>query len=252
MEKKGGMEKRRKNERRRRGAVSACLVACWFGVAEAKNDERTTTEKWESRAVGEVCGESDGRSASPLGENFRANVVQLRPGDVLAARWAEEKRNGTPGFWNHLAIVGLDGERVVEAQRVADGVISTPINDFRARYSEIAVFRFIDAETARRAAAFAESRVAVETFPTPGGGPTTLNWEKREGFNEKNGERSGPRYAWGASLAPVFRLDGTAENCVSLVRRAYLAASGVDYRWRIPDDLTRLGEKDGFAEIGRF
>lgn len=206
--------------------------------------------------------DAEATAASPRAEENRLSVAELRPGDVLATRWGDEKRNGTPGYWNHLAIVGTDGRRVVEAQRSADGAISTPINSFSARYSEVVVFRFFDSETARRAAAFAENRVAVETVPAilraanDGKGEEREEkrgeWVERGDFNDKVGVRSGPRYAWSASLAPTLRVDAATENCVSLVRRAFLAASAVDYRWKTPDDLARWDKSGDFAKIGRF
>jgi hypothetical protein len=206
----------------------------------------------------------------------------LRPGDILAARWADEERNGTPGFWNHLAIVGANGDCVVEAQKSADGIVTAPINGFLARYSEVCVVRFFDSKTARRAADFAESRVAVEGKSTsPLFPPQTGNAERggmggigekgnksgSVGFNgwgkgesgEKKGKReegktrlSGPRYSWSASLTPILRDDAATENCVSLVRRAFGKAAGVDYRWKTPDDLARWDKSGDFAKIGRF
>lgn len=196
--------------------------------------------------------------ATPATET-RLSVRELRPGDILAARWEDEERNGTPGFWNHLAIVGADKARVVEAQKSADGVVTASINDFIARYSEVVVFRFFDAKTARRAAEAAESCVAVETVLTPPLRPAETKKGRREGEDkekwrkwEEKERRSGPRYSWSASLTPILRSDAATENCVSLVRRAFWRAAGVDYRWRTPDDLARWDKSGDFAKIGRF
>lgn len=196
--------------------------------------------------------------ATPTAET-RSSVRELRPGDILAARWEDEARNGTPGFWNHLAIVGTDGARVVEAQKSTDGVVTASINDFLARYSDVVVFRFFDAKTARRAAEIAESCVAVvavETILTPSS-PSSLKgeeekWEIGEVWEKKRGERNGPRYSWSASLTPILRNDAATENCVSLVRRAFWKATGVDYRWKTPDDLARWDKSGDFAKIGRL
>lgn len=213
-----------------------------------ENDEKTATLERENGRLLEKAK----ILATPKTET-RLNVGELRPGDILAARWADEERNGTPGFWNHLAIVGTDGKRVVEAQKSADGVVTAPINRFLARYSDVDVFRFFDSETSRRAAAFAESRVALETFLTPPLRPEGEKEKREIGESErKKGERSGPRYSWSASLAPFLRSDAATENCVSLVRRAYWEAAGVDYRWKTPDDLARWDKSGDFAKIGRF
>ena len=216
----------------------------------------------------------DGRVLAAPAAETRLSVRDLRPGDLLAARWAEEKKNGTPGFWNHLAIVGTNGASVVEAQKTADGVVTATVEDFLARYADVSVFRFFDAKTARRAAEAAESRVAVEAILTPPlrperekKGRTATNEEEWDEFNDKTDWRSGeetgdkdakrtrasgPRYSWSASLAPVLRDDAAAENCVSLVRRAFRNATGVDYRWKTPDDLARWDKSGDFAKIGRF
>jgi hypothetical protein len=207
----------------------------------------------------------------------RASVRDLRPGDILAARWEDEERNGTPGFWNHLAIVGTEGARVVEAQKSADGIVTAAVEDFLARYAEVVVFRFFDAKMARRAAKFAESRVAIETTITSPssrkksgkkeergdgredvGFSDWVNWsdgEEAKDWSEESEERrrlSGPRYSWSASLAPILRSDAATENCVSLVRRAFWRATGVDYRWKTPDDLARWDKSGDFARIGKF
>ncbi|MBQ1278089.1 MAG: hypothetical protein IIY07_05550, partial [Thermoguttaceae bacterium] len=83
-------------------------------------------------------------------------------------------------------------------------------------------------------------------------------WGKGES-GEKKGKReeertrlSGPRYSWSASLTPTLREDAATENCVSLLRRAFWQAAGVDYRWKTPDDLARWDKSGDFAKIGWF
>jgi hypothetical protein len=226
-----------------------------------------TAKKSEARKNAKIL-------ATPAAETV-LNLRDLRPGDILAARWADEERNGTPGFWNHLAIVGTDGRSVVEAQKTADGIVTATVVDFWARYSDVEVFRFFDAETARRAAERAESRVAVETLLTSplrpvreekgkegasnkGDGEKFKRWqdwgdrEEWGGGNERKTRASGPRYSWSASLTPILREDAATENCVSLLRRAFWQASGVDYRWKTPDDLARWDKSGDFAKIGRL
>lgn len=210
--------------------------------------------------------ERTGKTLATPATETRLNVRDLRPGDILAARWADEARNGTPGFWNHLAIVGTDGTRVVEAQKSADGIATATVEDFLARYSDVVVFRFFDSETARRAAASAESRVAIEGKLTPplrlgeDGKEKEREEKEEEGeFNDRRGwgdgettRLSGPRYSWSASLTPTLRENAATENCVSLLRRAFWQAAGVDYRWKTPDDLARWDKSGDFAKIGRF
>lgn len=218
------------------------------GVKETPKIKESGRNAWGN----DWFGGDRGILATPA-SGTRLNVRELRPGDILAARWEEEKRNETPGFWNHLAIVGTDGKNVVEAQKSADGIVTAPINCFLARYSDVRVFRFFCSVTARRAAEFAETRVALETILTP---PLRSEGEKGRGEigeSEGNkGKRSGPRYSWSASLAPRLQEDAPTENCVSLVRRAFWRATGVDYRWKTPDDLARWDKSGDFAEIGRL
>lgn len=234
-------------------------------AAKVKIEKKGERGKIEKKETGEQTNPWRRGSAEILAApaaKTRASVRELRPGDILAARWEEEERNGTPGFWNHLAIVGTDGTRVVEAQKSADGVVTASINDFLTRYSDVVVFRFFDAKTARRAAEIAESWVAVvaiETILTPSS-PSFLKreeekweiWEIGEVWEKKRGAQSGPQYSWSASLAPILRSDAATENCVSLVRRAFWKAAGVDYRWKTPDDLARWDKSGDFAKIGRL
>ena len=255
---------------------SAKDVGAAAKVKMGKKGEIGFAERKETSA-GESKKREVGRSAkilaAPAAET-RLNVRDLRPGDILAARWADEERNGTPGFWNHLAIVGTNGVCVVEAQKTADGIVTATVEDFLTRYAEVEVFRFFNAERARRAAEAAENRVAVEAILTPplrpeGEGKGEIKKDKKErdefdgwqgwgndkeavGFNEERTRASGPRYSWSASLAPILRNDAATENCVSLLRRAFWNATGVDYRWKTPDDLARWDKSGDFAKIGRF
>lgn len=286
------MEKRRTREGKRRKRVffgTAAFCVFFFGDAfgdgaalNLETGEAEKTVEVEKGAAGVWLtggGGGNGRILATPASATRLNVRELRPGDILAARWEEEERNGTPGFWNHLAIVGANRDCVVEAQKSADGIVTVPINGFLARYSDVCVVRFFDSKTARRAAVWAESRVAVEGKSTPPlrprqTGNTGLGemgemenktenvefngWEKKEN-GEKTGKReeektrlSGPRYSWSASLTPILRDDAATENCVSLVRRAFWKAAGVDYRWKTPDDLARWDKSGDFAKIGRF
>ena len=284
---------KKKGEGWRRVAATAVFCGVWAGNGEglfwgtmgemeeiAKIETRAGTASVEKRGLtleGNARFWGNGGTLTVPAAETKLNLGDLRPGDLLATRWGEEAKNGTPGFWNHLAIVGTDARRVVEAQKTADGVVIASTIDFLARYSEVCVFRFFDSETARRAAQFAENRVAVETILTPPlyPGDDGKRKEKRKnvkkvefngvkglrdggkeedcvGWAEEERRRSGPRYSWRASLTPVLRKDASTENCVSLVRRAFWEATAVDYRWKTPDDLARWDKTGDFAKIGRF
>jgi hypothetical protein len=129
------------------------------------------------------------------------------PGDIFLTRHADEALNTSPGHWNHAAIYIGRGE-VVEAQSEPGAVISTPLGEFFARYGEVRLLRL---------------RVAPERYG--------------EAAALRATQLIGTRYRLAASLPPILRSTIRGENCVSTVRRCYQYATGIDPRWRIPDDL---------------
>ena len=146
-----------------------------------------------------------GLSSITMGQTL---TPELLPGDILITRNAEDKPNNTAGWWNHAAIFVGDNT-VIEAQAGPSKVISTNPVDFWVRYPIIKVLRPNDYEVAKQAAQCAK----------------TLQNAKYRRY------ASAPR-----NLRPSSR----GENCVSVVRRSYLYASGFDYRWRKPDDITNF------------
>jgi len=133
---------------------------------------------------------------------------ELLPGDIFLTRNAENSDNSTPGYWNHTAIYAGDNE-VVEAQTGPAKVILTNLVDFWARYPIIKVVRMNDNTVAQRAATHA--RTLIDS-----------------------------RYWLGASRFKLLRSSVRGENCVSVVRRSYLYAAGINYRWKKPDDITNF------------
>lgn len=132
---------------------------------------------------------------------------QVRPGDILVTRNTDEVGNESPGYWNHCAIV-IDGNWVVEATQVLNGVIAVPIWNFFNRYPEVLVLRSV----------------------------YDLSDETKLGIINKAKELIGRPYDRYGSVGVTWR-HRNGDNCVSLVRRAYLASGLVDPGWIKPDSL---------------
>jgi len=142
----------------------------------------------------------------------------LMPGDLILTRNQTARENVTPGYWNHVAIVGTSG-MILEAQRMSDGVIETFPDVFQSRYPEWCVLRAVDKNQAFLAAQNAERRVGMSD------------------------------YRYFSSVLPYLDEKGKNDNCVSLVRRAYLVATGIDYRWRRPDHLFYWQNRGHFRKL---
>jgi len=137
--------------------------------------------------------------------------VILEYGDVLVTRNADEANNGSPGYWNHLAIYSRLG--VMEAQMPPwNSIICTPLKDFIDRYPKIKVYRLI----------------AITGYDF---------LEAREKAAQSAMFMLGKPYKWLASLFPRLRRH-RGDNCVTFVRKAYLDAINIDVGWKIPDDIT--------------
>lgn len=131
-------------------------------------------------------------------------MLEVRPGYFLLTRNTEEVGNNSPGFWNHVAIVGHDNW-VIEAQQEPNSVIKVPGQFFWERYPEILVLK-PRGDIGDSIAKAAESLIGV-------------------------------RYRKIASIFNFMRRSERGENCVSVARKAYLLATHCDPKWRIPDDL---------------
>ena len=127
----------------------------------------------------------------------------LFDGDIFVTR--NEEENTTPGWWNHLAIYVGNGQ-IAEAQAEPGCVILTDINGFWDRYPQLLIIRHLHKDVREKAAHHARR---IE----------------------------GRKYWRWASIFKTLKSPILGENCVSVVRRAYLSASGVDYGWRRPDKL---------------
>lgn len=270
-----------KNFQRRRflklGVFAILENATFFGVASRRREKNAFAAPSDGEngdvfsAIFDFSAKSGDADAAPLSArplaNDRLAANALRPGDVLAARWADERKNSTPGYWNHLGIVDIidkTAPRVVEAQRVADGIVATPIRDFCRRYSEIVVVRYFCSKTAIAAARYAGERVALRTVATPPRWEIEQNAQNNGAFGglrdalqrfenappTVESTQTGPKYSQSASIWRRIDEVSPVENCVSLVRRAFLAASGVDYRWRTPDSLAEKDESGDFRRVG--
>jgi hypothetical protein len=132
---------------------------------------------------------------------------ELKPGDILLTRNAGgEEMNGSPGYFNHTAILASDNW-VVEAQQYPNSIIGVPVWHFFDRYPEVLVLRPKDEKIAKKTADF-----ALQTL--------------------------GRKYNKYESIRPLWLWHG-GDNCVSAVRRIYYYTTNIDYRWRIPDDLSK-------------
>lgn len=131
------------------------------------------------------------------------DINNLKPGDIILTRNANEEDNGMPGYWNHVSI--YVGSGVVEAQMPPwETVKFSEEEEFFSRYPKYEIFRWVvDANTGKQAAAYARTMV---------GKPYKL-------------------------FASLFFRRRRGENCVSVVRKAYKEASGKDPEWKFPDDF---------------
>jgi len=126
------------------------------------------------------------------------------PGTIYLTKNTDAVGNDTPGDWNHAAIY-VGNKIVVEAQRQPNAVIQVEQELFEARYPEFVILEHVNSDTSMYAAGF-----ALEYIGTT--------------FRE---------------LASVFLHRRPGENCVSICRKAYMEASGIDPRWRRPDHIYR-------------
>ena len=139
--------------------------------------------------------------------------MQLKSGDILLT--VNDERfypNETPGNWNHCAVV-LDKDWVIEAQEEIPhlkdilpdgGVVKSNGWFFFERYPEILCLRFGQIDISKAAALYI-----------------------------------GNPYRKISSFFIFMRKPTRGENCVSLLRRAYMDTTGEDPKWKIPDDIAR-------------
>ena len=129
-----------------------------------------------------------------------------KSGDVLLTRYIDEKLNGFPGYWNHVAIINHSGYVVESLMKT--GVIKTNINDWFSGVEHFCLIRYKDPHIAYNSGKYVNNYI-------------------------------GKKYRMMTSL---FRIIGNRRinmglNCVSLVRLGYRSAMNRDPGWFIPDDI---------------
>jgi hypothetical protein len=138
-------------------------------------------------------------------------------GTVYVTRNLDERLNSSAGYWNHTAIYVGDGA-VVEAQ-VGIGVLRAPLSEFLARPYQVLLFLPRDPAVGQRAAAYAATLVGQPYGPYQSLGPQRVR-------------------SWLSWL--LWRPQ--PQNCVSVCRRAYEAATGYALLgWTIPDSTWSQG-----------
>ena len=148
-----------------------------------------------------------------------AQPVALRSGDIVLTRNADAVGNPN-GYFNHTAIVAVTsrGPVIVEMQQDFNTCIAVRADCFFRRCPEYCVIRNKNAFAAETAGRFALTQVGV------------------------------PEYRTLASLKPCPQL-GNGDNCVSLVRRCYIAAGLIDPRWIKPDGVFKFCRVFGFHVV---
>ena len=145
------------------------------------------------------------------GPAFGVELASLPPGTVLLSRNKLEADNQSPGYWNHAAIVTKG--HIVESQGKPveggkSGVIATSFADYLARgYTPLIALQPLDAAIGLKAAEKAETLIDKP-------------FRKLSSLPRRETERRADR----------------GLNCNSLVRAAYVAATGEQYpKLKIPD-----------------
>jgi uncharacterized protein YycO len=134
-------------------------------------------------------------------------------GDIFVTRNFNEDDNNMPGYWNHVAIWTTNG--VVEAQLPPwNSVICSVPEEFLKRYADYEVYRYNRESDKHLLIGEKAAMAAVALIGRP--------------------------YQFLASLFPRLK-HRRGENCVSVIRKSYKDATGVDPGWKIPDDVTSDG-----------
>ena len=151
-----------------------------------------------------------------------AQPVALRSGDIVLTRNADAVGNPN-GYFNHVTIVveTPHGFVIVEMQQEFNTAIMVRADAFFCRCPEYCIIRHRNPFGAEKAGRFAIAQVGV------------------------------PQYRTLASLKPCL-LIGNGDNCVSLVRRCYVAAGMADPRWVRPDGIFKVGNISGFYVVAHF
>lgn len=146
--------------------------------------------------------------AALLDHHHILQTMEVKPGDFLVTRNTDAVGNESPGHWNHCAVV-IDGNWVVESTYVFGCTIAVPIWTFFNRYPEVLVLRAINVDE-QATLRMIEKAKSLIGRPYDKYGSVGVTWIHRRG-----------------------------DNCVSLVRRSYLAGFSIDPGWVKPDSLVR-------------
>ena len=151
-----------------------------------------------------------------------AQPVEVRSGDIILTRNADSVGNPN-GYFNHATIAAEtpQGMVIVEMQRDFNTAIAVTVDGFFRRCPEYLILRYSNPFVASNAGRFALTQVGV------------------------------PEYRLLASLKPCVKL-GVGDNCVSLVRRCYIAAGLLDQRWIKPDGVFKFSRSHGFRVVAHF
>jgi len=140
---------------------------------------------------------------------FVDKYMKILPGQFILTRNLNESDNTSPGYWNHCAICVPDG--IIEAQQ-DKGVILSNVNEFIKRYPEMIVLQMTS------------DKIMLKKMI------------------DRAYSLLDNRYRGIASVFKYLRRDYRGENCVSLVRKCYLAGTNIDPDWLKPDDLLKHGK----------
>lgn len=133
----------------------------------------------------------------------------IKEGDIFLTRneGDDETVNTSPGFWNHAAICGSDGETIIEAQSNPGKVLQINGYDFVERYPTVKIIR--------------------------------LNLDGLQLAKEAE-KLVGSPYRKIASVFKHLRRNHRGENCVSVIRKAIRNTTGRDPGLFKPDDILLL------------
>ena len=128
------------------------------------------------------------------------------PGDIVLTRnYGGDDSNTSPGYWNHCAVI-LRDDLVIQALREEDSVVVGSLNELITEVGFAVILRL-------------------------------KNVNQRVGLARSALKLEGASYRGIASIFNRLRKVSRGENCVSVVRKAFINAVGKDPGWKKPDDV---------------
>lgn len=126
-------------------------------------------------------------------------------GSIFISRNKKESDNDqVPGYMNHISIY-LGNNELIEAQE-GPGVVKTTLDEYKKRDYNFLIRFPKDKEIGKKAA-----QEALKLL--------------------------GSKYRFISSIFVILRRDKRGESCVSLARKAYYRAGGIDPKWGLPDTV---------------